>query len=130
MKRAQLGNAFTLVEVMVVVVIVGVLAALAIPAIKKNQRVSVRSTMLNDGKLIAHAAQQYFLENSCTSVDTLVLVNTHTTSDMGYLKDLSKGVQGVSTSLEQGGIFSLSHPQFGTISIAVDTGKSVGESLN
>ena len=61
-------DGFTLVEIMIVVVIIGVLAALAIPAYTKVQQTSLKNSVLNDLRVIASAADQYFLENGATSV--------------------------------------------------------------
>ena len=61
-------DGFTLVEIMIVVVIIGLLAALAIPAFTKVQQTSLKNAVLNDLRVIASAADQYFLENGATSV--------------------------------------------------------------
>ncbi len=59
---------FTLVEIMIVVVIIGVLAALAIPAFQYARIRALNNTMDNDVRLLGHAAQQYLLEHSLTAV--------------------------------------------------------------
>jgi type IV pilus assembly protein PilA len=133
MKMNRSTKGFTLVEIMIVVVIIGLLAAMAIPAFQKVRRSSVKSTMVNDGKQIASAANQYFLEASALSVDGSRLVNTLTDSQMGYVKSLSKGVNTNGTftdGLSQNGTFVLTHAQFGSIWFSVDTGKSYSESVN
>ena len=66
--KAHNKDGFTLVEIMIVVVIIGLLAALAIPAFTKVQQTSLRSAVLNDLRVIASAADQYFLENGATTV--------------------------------------------------------------
>ena len=60
---------FTLVEIMIVVVIIGLLAAMAIPAFQRVRENSINSRMDNDARQLASAAQQYFLEHSVSEVD-------------------------------------------------------------
>ncbi|QXD25171.1 hypothetical protein F7C95_04525 [Opitutia bacterium ISCC 51] len=57
-----------LIEIMIEEVNIGVLAALAIPAFTKVEQTSLGNSVLNDLRVIASAAEQYFLENGATSV--------------------------------------------------------------
>lgn len=66
--------AFTLVEIMVVVVIIGLLAAIAIPAFKKIQAASQDKAVLNNARQLTAAADHYYLENGVTSVAITDLV--------------------------------------------------------
>ena len=109
---------FTLVEIMIVVVIIGLLAAMAIPAFKKVRENSIGKAMENDARQIGSAAQQYFLENpSATSVT--FGANTATgmlTGDdlLPYVKQVSKGytVTDGLIELADTGEFALQHAQF------------------
>jgi type IV pilus assembly protein PilA len=63
MKQIRSNKGFTLVEIMIVVVIIGLLAAMAIPAFQKVRRNAFNKAMVNDARQIAAAGQQYLLEN-------------------------------------------------------------------
>jgi len=67
---------FTLVEIMIVVVIIGLLAAMAIPAFQKVRQSSQDKAVLNNARQLAAAADQYFLENGVSSVTQGALVGS------------------------------------------------------
>lgn len=54
---------FTLVEIMIVVVIIGLLAAIAIPAFQRVREKSIASRFANDLRLFSDGFQRYNLEN-------------------------------------------------------------------
>jgi type IV pilus assembly protein PilA len=66
--KNQSSKGFTLVEIMIVVVIIGLLAAMAIPAFQKVRTSSQDKAVLNNARQLAAAADQYFLENGVSSV--------------------------------------------------------------
>ena len=87
MKRtASSTQGFTLVEIMIVVVIIGLLAAMAIPAFQKVRASSQDKAVLNNLRQLSSAADQYFLEKGATQVDTTVLVGTNTSQ---YIKQVN-----------------------------------------
>jgi type IV pilus assembly protein PilA len=67
-KMHSARQGFTLVEIMIVVVIIGLLAAMAIPAFQKVRTSSQDKAVLNNARQLAAAADQYFLENGVSSV--------------------------------------------------------------
>jgi prepilin-type N-terminal cleavage/methylation domain-containing protein len=67
--RPRRSKAFTLVEIMIVVVIIGLLAALAIPAFGRVRVKSRNTTVANDLRVFAHAFETYALENGTFPAD-------------------------------------------------------------
>ena len=61
--RIHPTHGFTLVEIMIVVVIIGLLAAMAIPAFQQVRQSSQDKAVLNNVRQMSAAADQYYLEN-------------------------------------------------------------------
>ena len=87
MNRSTKG--FTLVEIMIVVVIIGLLAAMAIPAFQKVRTSSLEKTVLNDARQIGAAAQQYMMENGQSQVGITITGGLVTGPLTDYLKQIS-----------------------------------------
>jgi len=105
---------FTLVEIMIVVVIIGLLAAMAIPAFQKVRDNSVGKAMENDARQIAAAAQQYFLENG--GVTTIGFTADAATGLVtgplsSFVKSISKGTS-ASQTIVLDSTFTLTNPQY------------------
>lgn len=62
-------SGFTLVEIMIVVAIIGLLAAIAIPSFIRARQNTQQSTCVNNLRLIDGAKDQYALENGKSSGD-------------------------------------------------------------
>jgi type IV pilus assembly protein PilA len=59
---------FTVVEVMIVVVIISLLAAMAIPAFQKLRQSAQDKAVLDNARRLAVAAEEYFLKNGVSTV--------------------------------------------------------------
>jgi prepilin-type N-terminal cleavage/methylation domain-containing protein len=64
---------FTLVEIMIVVAIIALLAAIAVPGFLRARKRSQASRVLNDLRLIDAAVDQYAIENNRTSGSTITV---------------------------------------------------------
>jgi len=73
MKTRQ-PTGFTLVEIMIVVVIIGLLAALAIPAFQKIRAASQDKAVLSNARQLAAATDQYMMEHGKSTVSIGMLV--------------------------------------------------------
>ncbi|MEO6873432.1 MAG: prepilin-type N-terminal cleavage/methylation domain-containing protein [Opitutaceae bacterium] len=65
---------FTLVEIMIVVVIIGLLAALAIPGFQKIRSSSQDKVVLSNARQLAAATDQYMMEFGKSTVSISMLV--------------------------------------------------------
>ena len=82
--KSRKTQGFTLVEIMIVVVIIGLLAAMAIPAFQKVRTASQDKAVLNNARQLGSAADQYFLEHGTSTAEIESLVGSS-----AYIKSLS-----------------------------------------
>jgi type IV pilus assembly protein PilA len=78
------NKGFTLVEIMIVVVIIGLLASMAIPAFQKVRADSQDKAVLNNARQLSAASDEYYIENGVTTVTLADLLGP-----TAYLKNLS-----------------------------------------
>ena len=80
---------FTLVEIMIVVAIIALLAAIAVPGFLRARKRSQASRILNDLRLIDSAVDQYAIENNKSSGNQVLIAD--------WTKYLKAGTQLYST---------------------------------
>jgi len=80
--RANLRAGFTLVEIMIVVAIIGLLAAIAIPNFVKARATAQKNACIANLRQLDGAKEQWALETKKTNGDT-----TDTTAVNAYLKN-------------------------------------------
>ena len=68
---------FTLVEIMIVVAIIGLLAAIGIPSFQKARANSIQKSMDNNARIVASAVEQWAMETgnsaAITAIDAAVI---------------------------------------------------------
>ncbi|MEZ7891525.1 MAG: prepilin-type N-terminal cleavage/methylation domain-containing protein [Candidatus Wallbacteria bacterium] len=81
--RNKTAKGFTLIELMIVIAIIGILAAIAVPNFNRARLQAKKKACTSNMKTIEGAVELYNMENSVTEAN---VVQTATLSSMGYLK--------------------------------------------
>src|ERR1700722_2322004 len=92
-------SGFTLVEIMIVVAIIALLAAIAVPGFLRARKRSQASRILNDLRMIDSACDQYAIETNRTTGATVAITDWTNYLKKGSLlynsgKSLLQGVYG------------------------------------
>ncbi len=96
MKTSRTREGFTLVEIMIVVVIIGLLAAMAIPAFQKVRASSQDKVVTANLRQLYGAADQYYLEYGVSSVASTSLVGTNSSQ---YVKNFQTAANETYTTI-------------------------------
>ena len=76
---------FTLVEIMIVVAIIALLAAIAVPGFLRSRKRSQATAILNDARILDGAIDQYSIENNMRGATVIVPANLK-----GFFKPASR----------------------------------------
>src|SRR4051812_24675659 len=77
---------FTLVEIMIVVLIIGILLAIAVPNFLKSREVSRAKSCLSNLKSISYAKEQWATEQKKATTDTPGVTDLYPSDGSGYLR--------------------------------------------
>jgi prepilin-type N-terminal cleavage/methylation domain-containing protein len=86
---------FTLVEIMIVVAIIGLLAAIAIPNFVRARQTAQKNACINNLRQIDGAKEQYALENNLGAAASVTSGNVASYIKSGFPKCPSSGVYSV-----------------------------------
>lgn len=76
MKTNRSNKGFTLVEIMIVTIIIGLLATMALPMWMKIRAASQEKIIINNLRQLSSAAQQYYMEHGVSTAGQADLVGT------------------------------------------------------
>ena len=129
-KRLNNEKGLTLVELLAVIVILGIIAAIAIPSIGGIIQGTREKAVIADAQNVLAAANLYFLENGTADNDTVVITSTDdkVTSDLipDYLDDLGSLKTATVTKIAKGNTILFSG-KAGSKTVETKTGMTKNE---
>ena len=102
MKKMHKKEGFTLVEIMIVVMIIGLLAAIGIPNFLRARQNTLWKNAVNNARQLMSAGDQYALEHALTTGTTMNLtdLDTYVKGGIAGLKIGSQTVQITSITVD------------------------------
>jgi prepilin-type N-terminal cleavage/methylation domain-containing protein len=73
--KKQMKQGFTLVEIMIVVAIIGLLAAIAIPSFVKSRDTTRKNTCISNMRLLDSAKEQFAIDQNTPPDGTVAMTN-------------------------------------------------------
>ncbi len=103
---ARMRHGFTLVEIMIVVAIIALLAAIAIPNFVKSRRETRLSVCINNMRVIDNAIQQYLLANDLSDDNYGNVTLADITGEGNYIVEAPKcpAAGGASYTIDSDGV--------------------------
>ena len=80
----KLRKGFTLIELLIVVVIIGILAAIAIPKFANTKNKAYRPAMMSDLRNLVTAEEAYFSDSTAYAPDTLTGMKFHPSAGVTF----------------------------------------------
>ncbi|MDZ8119382.1 type II secretion system protein [Pontiella agarivorans] len=93
MKKTMKKQGFTLVEIMIVVAIIGLLAAIGIPSFQKARATTLQKSAINNARLVIGAVEQYYMENGIAN-------NASDVDQDDYINYIKNGTDGLQVGAE------------------------------
>ena len=91
MKKEIKKSGFTLVEIMIVVMIIGLLAAIGIPNFLKARQNTLRKNAINNARQVMSAVDEYAMENAVSGTNAVVTSAQYTPYIKGGVGGLDIG---------------------------------------
>jgi type IV pilus assembly protein PilA len=111
----SVSRGFTLVEIMIVVVIIGLLASMAIPAFAKVRAQSRLKAVTNNIRQFATAAQQYMLDKGVIQAAYTDLVGTSTDNYIRSMNPVAGETYSSLSVVQTATQISITSAAFGTV---------------